>query len=385
MRIIFTTALTFLASAGLLVAQGSEYWPSREWKTSTPQAQGMDAAMLSTLDAEFAQGKHGYVDGMLVVRNGYIVFEKSYKHDYEALFRGKDPKRGPYNYYDPYWHPYYRKTNLHTLQSVSKSVTSALIGIAMMRGELAGTTDLKILKYFEDFRISKADPRKDAITLRDLLTMRAGIQWDENSVSYTDLKNSCARMEQSRNWVQFVLDQPMATDPGRVFVYNSGATELLAEILMKATGKQADEYAAEHLFKPLGITQFYWKRTPTGLPDAEGGLYLTLQDLAKIGYLYLKKGAWDNRGIIQVEWIKVSTSPAVDASPELKYGFHWWVLPYQGGAQSYAYAARGYGGQALIVVPEYNLISVFTGWNIYDVPALSSNLALARVLQAVRR
>jgi CubicO group peptidase (beta-lactamase class C family) len=181
------------------------------------------------------------------------------------------------------------------------------------------------------------------------------------------------------------MDQSMATDPGRVFVYCSGATEMLVEILKKATGKQADDYAAEHLFKPLGITKFYWKRTPTGLPDAEGGLYLTKRDLAKFGYLYLKNGMWENGRIIPHEWIKVSTAPAVDASGGMKYGYQWWVLPYQGGAQNYAYAARGYGGQALIVVPEYNLIAVFTGWNIYETPALSSTSALGRVLQAVKR
>ena len=221
----------------------------------------MDGSALTALDAEFSSGQHGCVDGMLIVKNGYIVYEKSYAPDYASLFQGRGGNRGLYDYYDPGWHPYYAKTDLHTLQSITKSVTSALIGIAIEKGALPGV-DLKLLPFFEEFSLPDSDPRLDAMTLRDVLTMTVGIRWDESG-SYTDPTNLCAVMEQSDDWVQFVLDQPMAEDPGKTFLYNSGAAQLLSYIINKATSMQADDLAAEYLFKPLGIERYFWKRTPT--------------------------------------------------------------------------------------------------------------------------
>jgi len=361
-----------------------EYWPTTAWRTATPSSQGMDADALGAFDAEIAAGRHGYVDGMLVVRNGFVVFERSYRHDYDALFQGKDQRRGPYNYYDPDWHPYYQRGDLHTMQSVSKSVTSALVGIAI-RGRRIPGIDARVMPYFTGFRTPDRDRRRDAMTLRDLLTMTAGIEWDESSVPYTDPANDCARMEQSRDWIQYVLDQPMAEEPGSRWVYNSGATQLLSYILKVATGREAHQFAADELFGPLGIRRYHWKTTPLGLADTEGGLYLTSRDLAKIGFLYLHDGVWDGRRILPEGWVAASVAPVVkisDSTPR-RYGFKWWLLP--NGSGGYAYAANGYGGQYLIVVPEQQLIAVFTGWNIYDRPALSPQLALDRVLGAVRK
>lgn len=354
-------------------------------KASRPEAEGLDAGALNALHQEFAAGRHGNVDGMLVARHGRIVFERSYVHDYDRLFVGQDQTRGPYNYYDPEWHPYYKRGRLHTLQSVSKSVTSALIGVALRRGEIP-SVDVRIAPYFASFRPS-SDPRWSAPTLRHLLTMTAGIRWDETTVTYTDPRNSCAAMEASPDWVQFVLDQPMAEEPGRVFNYNSGVTQLLAQILRQSTGRLPDAYAAEHLFGPLGIRAFHWKRTPTGLPDAEGGLYLTARDLARIGELYLRDGVWAGRRILPEGWVGESTAPRmVVSSPpggERDYGYQWWSLPY-GADGKRAFAAIGYGGQLLLVVPEHDLVAVLTGWNIYDRRPPSPNLVLDRILAAVR-
>jgi CubicO group peptidase (beta-lactamase class C family) len=365
---------------------GASEWPTRGWTTSTPGAEGVDASVLEAFHRDLASGKHGYVDGMLVIRNGRVVFERSYDHDYDRLFEGKG-ERGPYNYYDPDWHPYYRKGPLHSLQSVSKSVTSALVGIAKRKGALA-ELDSSVLPLFEGFRARGDDPRWRALTLRHLLTMTSGIEWDETTVDYTDPKNSCAAMEASENWVQFVLNQRMAAEPGTVFVYNSGVTELLGQILKNATGKDPDAYAGEELFGPLGIEGWYWKKTPTGLSDTEGGLYLSARDLAKIGYLYLKDGVWEGKRILPEGWVADSAAPAVDATSaparERKYGFQWWLLPYEGSKRSWVQTALGYGGQFLFVVPEYDLVAVFTGWNIYGGPALGAHLALSRVLASVR-
>ncbi|HEY1250554.1 MAG TPA: serine hydrolase, partial [Thermoanaerobaculia bacterium] len=267
----------------------------------------MNTAALSSFDAELASGKHGYVDSMLVIRHGQLVYEKTYDRskDYARLFAGKGAP-GIYNYYDPGWHPYYKGTKLHTMQSVSKSVTSALIGIAIGRGEIPGV-GAKLMPYFADFQIPP-DPRRDRMTLADVLTMRAGIRWDELSASYTEAGNNCEAMEGQEDWVRYVLEQPMAAEPGTTFVYNSGATELLSYVITKTTGKPADDYAKEHLFAPLGITDFYWKRTPKGLADTEGGLYLAPRDLAKIGLLYMKDGVWEGKRILPEGWAKKSTT-----------------------------------------------------------------------------
>lgn len=373
--------VVLLASA---MANGAEVnWPGVDWPQSTPEAQGLDSAALAGFDQEFAAGTHGYVDGMLIVRNGYVVYEREYEHDYEALFADQDQHRGPYNYYDPDWHPYYRDQPLHTMQSVSKSVTSALVGIAIGRGEIDGA-DVPIGRYFKAYPAVRDPALWEGMTLRDLLTMTSGISWDESSVTYTDSQNSCAAMEASDDWIGFVRAQPMAAPPGERFVYNSGVTMLLAYLLKQATGMEATDYAEQHLFGPIGIKDYYWKITPTGVPDAEGGLYLHPRDLARFGYLYLHDGVWNGVRLLPEGWVEASMAPAADTGfLGRMYGFQWWLLPY-GDDGRFAYAAIGYGGQRLLVLPEYDLLAVFTGWNIYDKPQLSPELILSRVLAAVR-
>ncbi len=269
-----------------------------------------------------------------------------------------------------------------TMQSVSKSVTSALIGIAIERGEIA-SVDVPVIPNFSAFRLAP-DPRRDRIRLWDVLTMTTGINWDESSTTYTDPRNNAAQMEGSRDWIQYVLDQPMSAEPGAVFVYNSGATELLSYLIKKTTGKEADDYAKEHLFDPLGI-HYAWKRTPLGLADTEGGLYLAPRDLAKFGYLYLHEGVWNGKQIVPATWVHQSTRWSIDTHWRYPgYGFQWWGLSRQGKETYEAYAAIGYGGQYLIVIPRLDLIAVFTAWNIYGQRGLNINDARERMLKAVK-
>jgi CubicO group peptidase (beta-lactamase class C family) len=364
---------------------GSEY-PGIRWTNSTPTAEGVDIGVLAALDEEFTSGAHGYINGMLVIRNGRIVYQNTYAQDYDTPFKGRDQARGQYNYYDPDWHPYFERGPLHTVQSISKSVTSALIGIAIGRGEIPGV-EVDVMRYFDDHDQANPDARWSDITLRDLLTMTSGIDWDESSFEYTDPRNVCAAMESSADWVAYVLNRSMAATPGEKFVYNSGVTMLLSHILLRATGKQADAYAREHLFGPLGIGSFYWKRTPTGLIDAEGGLYLKPEDLARFGLLYAHDGMWDEKRILPANWVSATMAPsiAVPDAESWKYGFQWWLMRYTEAPEKYAYTGLGYGGQRLIVLPEYDLVAVFTGWNIYDKPSLSADLLLDRLLKSVRK
>jgi CubicO group peptidase (beta-lactamase class C family) len=177
----------------------------------------------------------------------------------------------------------------------------------------------------------------------------------------------------------------MAAEPGATFRYNSGATQVLAYVFRKATGIDLEEYAARHLFAPLGIDRYFWKRSPSGLIDAEGGLFLRPRDLARIAYLYLHDGSWNGTAVVTPEWVKQSVAPSIDVSRDgVKYGFKWWLYPYGPAPGHLAFAGSGFGGQRPIVLPEYDLVCVFTGWNVLpDRPSLSPRTAIDRVIAAI--
>ena len=367
--------------------QEKEIWPTGGWEKSSPEKQGMDVQLLSDLDAKMASGDHGYIDGFIVIRNGYLVYEKFYENDYVKINEGKDPTDWLYNYFDPDWHPFYKGTRLHTLQSVTKSVTSANIGIAIGKGAISGV-DVKIVDIFADAAIENLDDWKKQMTLEDVLTMRTGIDWDE-SLPYTDANNTCTQLEASNDWFQFVISRPLEAEPGTVFEYNSGASQLLSSVIKKTTGEYVDKYAEKYLFGPLGISKYHWKITPTGLPDTEGGLYLEPYDLAKIGYLYMHDGVWNGERILPEGWVKATVAPHVaDIAPandqdNRAYGYQWWLLPYTPQSKEYVYACLGYGGQYLLVSSKHNLIAVFNGWNIYEKPRLPLTVFFDFVVKAV--
>jgi CubicO group peptidase (beta-lactamase class C family) len=163
--------------------------------------------------------------------------------------------------------------------------------------------------------------------------------------------------------VQYVIDKPMAAEPGKVWNYSSGVTELLAHIFQKETGQDLDDYGQKYLFAPLGI-RHEWKRTYMGVVDTEGGLYLNGGDLAKIGYLYLHDGMWDGQRIVSREWVKESVAPYFQTNePPFKYGFKWWLYKLPDSTE-YVWMAEGFGGQNLQVFPQEDLIVTFTAWDI---------------------
>jgi len=363
-----------------------------DWPTTTPKEMGINQGQLDDLSNDLGAGKYGLVDSMLVARCGKVVYEKTYQRDYGKIY-GERAKtegplnhdlQGPYNYFSTDFHPYYHGSDMHTMQSVSKTVTSVTIGLARTHNDFSAPLDAPILSYLGVKKITNLDERKKKITIRDLLTMTAGIEWHED-LPYDDPKNSADVMEASHDWVQYVIDQPMAAEPGSKFVYNSGATELLAQVFKKVTGKSVDDYAAEHLFKPLNI-HYYWKHTPTGLPDTEGGLYLSAGDLAKIGQLYLKEGMWNGQSIVSDAWVKDSVSPHIAVGEgDWKYGYLWWLHSFGTAQEDVTWQARGFGGQNLIVIPEYNMVVVFTGWDILPSNEKRPADRLDRVLAASQR
>jgi CubicO group peptidase (beta-lactamase class C family) len=218
------------------------------------------------------------------------------------------------------------------------------------------------------------------MTLWHVLTMSTGLDWNEE-VAYDNPKNDSSLMEAGDDWVQYVIDRPMAQEPGKVFNYSSGASELLAYIFQKETGQDIEAYGEKYLFTPLGM-EHHWKRTPRGLVDTEGGLYLRNTDLAKIGYLFLHDGTWDGKQIVSKDWVKQSLAPSIDAEEGFRYGFKWWLFP-RTDTQRYVWMGRGFGGQRLMVFPEEDLIVVFTGWNILGTPVSNGDF-VSRILPAVR-
>jgi CubicO group peptidase (beta-lactamase class C family) len=365
---------------------------SKDWPKGTPKEFGIDAAKLAAFDADIASGKYGLEDSMLILRCGTAVYDKSYPHDYGQIYGERAKKEGPlnhdmhgpYNYFSTNFHPFYNGSDMHTMQSISKTVTSVTLGIARMRNEFTASLDAPIVQFFSGRKIANLDDRKKRITLRNLLTMTAGIEWHED-LPYDDPKNSADIMEASHDWAQYVIDLPMADEPGKTFVYNSGATILIAQIFKKVTGKNVDEYAAEHLFKPLGI-HYFWKHSPTGLPDTEGGLYLSAHDLAKIGQVFLKGGMWEGIEVVSPAWIKDSVSPHINVpGGDWKYGYQWWLQSFGANPDDVAWTGRGFGGQQLIALPEYDIVAVFTGWDILPSDEKRQHDQLARILDAANR
>ena len=392
--LVFVSCVFFVQNAPLRAreSQGSgprgTTWPTHGWAKSAPTSVGLEEKVLAGLDADLATGKYPMVDSFAVFRCGNEVFERTYSHDYGTIYAKEAKTRGPlnarltgpYNYFDPDWHPYYHGTDMHTMQSVSKTVTSVIFGVAITRGDFKAGLNTPVLKFFDVAKVKNLDDRKGRMTLKDVLTMTTGLNWNEE-VPYDDPRSDSSLMEATDDWVQYVIDKPMAEEPGKVFNYSSGATELLAYIFQKETGQDIEKYGEKYLFTPLGMDH-YWKRSPMAVVDTEGGLFLRTTDLAKMGYLYLHDGMWDGQQIVSKDWVKQSLAPFIDAEEGFKYGFKWWLLP-RTDRQGYVWMARGFGGQRLMVFPEEDMIVVFTGWEILKDPAGDREL-VNRILPAVR-
>ncbi|MBT5073990.1 MAG: serine hydrolase [Kordiimonadaceae bacterium] len=367
-------------------------WPGEAWEVSTPEAEGVDPKIIESIVEELRAGIYGSVDQFLFIKNGKAIADFEFSVDYDAILAEDGDNHShlnagegdhQYNYDHTSWHPYYQDTKLHTMQSVTKSVTSAALGIAIDEGLIEGV-HVPVSQFFTDYHYDLTDPRKSEATLEDFLTMRSGIEWATEG-GYGRSEHSTVLLEKSDQWIQFTLDQPMDNDPGTVYEYNDGASVLIGKIARQATGKRMDQWAKERLFDPIGIKDFYWKTTPDGETDTEGGLYLTTHDLARFGYLFLKKGQWNGKQIISEEWVKASVTPIVkDVSPDNDrvdpgYGYQWWVTSYGEGKPT-IFAGNGYGGQFVMVAPEYDIVVVFNGWNLHRSGEKSTYGVLEKVI-----
>jgi len=321
------------------------YWPSEQWRTSTPEAQGIDSAQLVQM-FDFIQQHNLDLHSLLIVRHGYLVT-------------------------DAYFQPF-QADRVHDIASCAKSVISALAGAAIDHGYLEGV-DQKLLDFFPTRTIANLDARKQAITLDHLLTMSAGFAWDEWRP--TDAQSTFFQLSASRDQIQFVLDRPMTDDPGKRWNYNSGLPTVLGRIIQDTSGIDIQSFAQRYLFEPLGINALIHVYNPSTAMN----IALTPHDMAKFGYLYLQQGAWDGKPVLSPAWVQASTSDHVHAMGGQDYGYFWWLPSYGG------YEAGGDGGQRIIVLPEQDMVVVITAGLTYpDMETVPDQLVQDYILPAVK-
>jgi len=312
------------------------------WEARPMRSVGLDPLQVAELVEEIEEGQYGKVHSCLIVKNGALVLEE--------YFNGYD------------------RDLVHRMYSMTKSVTSALVGIAIGDGLIDGV-DEKVIQFFPEYVDDDWDARKDQITLKHLLMMSAGLQYDEHTYPYGDHRNSHAQMSASDDWMEWVLTQPMVAEPGTEFAYSTGNSFLFSRILCEATGVPATVFAEQRLFGPLGIEDYYWAEHD-GWPStggSSGGLYLRPRDLAKFGQMYLDGGKWKGKQIVPEDWVVESLAPRIDAWWDGQYGYQWWLFDSQVGDQIISwFAARGYGDQLIAVFPSLDLVVVFTSGNESD-------------------
>lgn len=325
-----------------------------DWPASTPDAERLDSVRLTDAVNRVRRGDYGRIHALLVVRNERLVVEE--------YFNG--------------WFP----AGEHTQQSVTKSVTSLAAGLAVDRGMLRVTDAVATL--FPDYEpLAARDGYKDTLTVRDLLTMRTGLDWSEQNYEGSPLErlNTC-----SCDWIRFMLDWRMREPPGARFEYVSGGVILLGAVIGRATGTRVDRLLDEHLFQPLGFESVRWFHgLPGGLPHTGGGLFLRARDMAKLGTLAVTGGRWQGRQLISEAWIRESTQPRPETVRSLggqpaTYGYLWWGLP--GGVIT----ASGARGQWIFAVPDRQLVVVSIAENTGALEGAAVRLLYDFVLPAVQ-
>ena len=313
--------------------------PSFTWPRSSPEAQGLDGDALASYRVRAGTEEFGPVDSLLVVRHGVLVEE--------AYYGG------------------WRSIDLHPVYSVTKSVTSLVFGIALGHG-LLPPLDTPVLSLFPEYpTVANPSDAKSRMTVDDLLTMRSGLDWKELSVPYDDPTNDLIRMFNSSDWLRYVLDRPMATEPGTRFVYNTGGSVLLGGILRNQTGRQPADLAQQWLFAPLGIDHWSWDTAPGNLSNTGSGLHLRPRDMARIGQLVLRHGRWQGLSLVPDNWLDVSLVGHVNLTQNFGYGYQWWIMPLDADRPSsdegnQIWLAWGYGSQFIFVVPALDMVVVST-------------------------
>jgi len=327
--------------------------PGDDWKVSTPEAQGLDPMLVAEMYYNAAELETIY--SLLVIKNGYLIAEDYFN---EGSVDQKD-----------------------RLQSVTKSYTSALVGIALEQGYLA-SVDQKMLDFFPEVADQITDPRKEQITIRHLLQMRAGYPWEETDPALWEGLLS-------GHYPPLIEEFPLIADPGTEFHYSNLSSNWLGIIVDRATGMNLKAYAEENLFLPIGVEAGEWGTDAEGHNNGCGDLHLTARDAARFGLLYLNAGEYEGNQVVPADWVKESLqrySEDINVTvgfpanwglsiSDIGYGYQWWSARV---GEHHFDLAWGHGGQLIVLVDEFDMVIVVTSypfWLQHDDEAWKHELA----------
>lgn len=341
----FVRMLTVTAG-WLFIALSSQHSATAQpFENVAPETAGFAANMADLLDQGFAEGKYKNLHSVVVIRGGKLVLERH--------FKGRDERWG-YSLGIVEHSP----ESKHDLRSVSKSIVGLLYGIALHDGKVPDL-DAPVIEQFPHYEDLARDPQRRKITISDVLSMKLGLEWNED-LPYTDPRNSEIAMENAADRYRFVLERPFVEEPGERWRYNGGATAILAHLVSRGVDRPLLDYARDRLFTPLGIADVEWVAGSNGEPAAASGLRLRASDLAKIGQLILNRGRWDGKQIVPEAWLDASFDPQARTGTQLEYGRHWWLGRLRNGERWMA--GFGNGGQRLVVYPGFDLaVVIFAG------------------------
>ena len=342
--------VTMMVAAALFVAANA-IAPAHTWERITPVDAGFAPDVTERLDERFERGDFGKLHGVVVVRYGKLVLERYYA--------GPDERWG-----SPLGNVAFTADTRHDLRSVTKSITSLLYGIALSDG-VVPPLGAAVVDSFPEYSEITADPARRSITIEHMLTMTAGLKWNEE-LPYSDPNNSEVAMELADDRFEFILGRPLVASAGAQWTYSGGTTAVLGHLIEKGSGLGLLAYAREKLFRPLGIEDVEWVNGYDRRASAASGLRMRPRDLARIGQLILDKGRAGGKQIVPQEWLAASLERRAEVTDDLHYGYQWWLgdMPDTGDPW---FAGIGYGGQRLIIVPSEAVVVVIMAGN-YGAP-----------------
>ncbi len=344
----------FVVNAQLAVTYKKPEQLNDGLQTGTLKEVGLNEKIIQSMVDSIVNGNYPNIHSVLIYRNNKLV--------YENYFPGRDQNRGrgDIGFVD------HHRDSLHDLRSVTKSFVGAVVMIAIDQGKIK-SVDQRVFDFFPEYAKLDTGMKKD-ITIKHLLTMSSGLDWNED-LPYTDPKNSETMMDRSNNPVEYFLSQPMIDKPGTKYNYSGGCTQALAAIVEKATGMSIDQFAAKNLFGPLGINNFYWVKRRDGIPITASGLRMRSRDFLKFGIMYLNDGRWNNKQVISrqsMDQVRQKHFPTVFEAPQFRlgYGYQVWLPTYTTTNGSVdIIRASGNGGQVIIIDKKENTVLVVTAGN----------------------